>query len=301
MTPAAGIAATTAINPEVRRPASRAEWAFGGIAFHVESPSTSLVEAAAALFDRWSSATPIRHRHGWVAEPSGQAFILRDASTGAELSQARSERAAVAHVESHAMNAILETADTLPSLHACVVVRADGAAIACIGRCGSGKSTLALTLWHHHGWELACDDVALIDPEPGWVLPVPRRVSARETSRALLGDACWERIRTAAHAIPTAEGFLFHPAPAPRTLPRIRLSAIFLLQRLDGTAGPARTRRLSPADAALALAPYGSARTRGGFGAGIRAVAPLADAVPVHEFGRGEPAEMVRTIHSVIP
>jgi len=291
----------TAAHLEISEPRPGADWSFAGVSFHAECAQRGVVSDAQSLFQQWRTGLPIVVRKAWQIEPVGNQWSVIDAGTGTEISRARSEPVALAHLETHSITALIEGPGTPPSLHACIVVRPDGAAIACIGRCGSGKSTLALTLWHHAGWHLACDDVALIDSEPGFVLPVPRRVSARSSSRALLGEACWERIQGSPHCIPTVEGFLFHPAAAPVVPVAARLSAIFLLERLEGTAAPGRTKPVAPADAVLALAPYGSARLRDGLGGGIRAVAPLADAVPVYELGRGEPLEMIRSINAVLP
>jgi len=65
-------------------------------------------------------------------------------------------------------------------LHAAVVER-NGRAVLLPGRAGSGKSTLCAGLIHR-GWRLLSDEVALIRPGHGDLLPVPRPVSLKDKS-----------------------------------------------------------------------------------------------------------------------
>ena len=65
-------------------------------------------------------------------------------------------------------------------LHAAVVERAGRAAMFS-GRAGSGKSTLCAALVNR-GWRLLSDEVALIRPSDGRIVPAPRPVSLKERS-----------------------------------------------------------------------------------------------------------------------
>jgi hypothetical protein len=179
------------------------------------------------------------------------------------------------------------------------VLLPDGSGLAFLGRCESGKSTLALWLWHHRSLPLLCDDVLLLDEGPGWVHAVPRRISVRHPSRPLLGETCWGRILASPHLTPTTEGFVFHPGGFEDQLRLVRLRAVFLLERHEGSAPPGGTIPLPVTDAVFALAPYTSARNHG-MGAAIRAAARVADAVPVFELGRAEPHRMADALDSLL-
>lgn len=63
-------------------------------------------------------------------------------------------------------------------IHAAVVERA-GQALILPGEAGSGKSTLCAALVHR-GWRLFSDEVAVIRPSDGNLLPVPRPLSLKE-------------------------------------------------------------------------------------------------------------------------
>ncbi len=64
--------------------------------------------------------------------------------------------------------------------HAAVVER-NGCAIVLPAPPGSGKSTLCALLVGH-GWRLLSDELALLEPESGLLVPVPRPVSLKNTS-----------------------------------------------------------------------------------------------------------------------
>jgi HprK-related kinase A len=70
------------------------------------------------------------------------------------------------------------------AVHAAVVER-DGQAIVLSGISGAGKSTLCAALVVA-GWRLLSDEFALIDPETGLLWPLPRPVSLKNASIAIL-------------------------------------------------------------------------------------------------------------------
>jgi len=69
-------------------------------------------------------------------------------------------------------------------LHAAVVAREDRAVIM-PGQPGSGKSTLCAGLVSR-GWRLLSDEMAIVVPESGEILPVPRPVSLKNESIAVI-------------------------------------------------------------------------------------------------------------------
>lgn len=69
-------------------------------------------------------------------------------------------------------------------IHSAVVER-HGGAMLLPAPPGSGKSTLCASLVHS-GWRLLSDELALIDPRGGSVVPVPRPVSLKNASIAIM-------------------------------------------------------------------------------------------------------------------
>lgn len=66
-------------------------------------------------------------------------------------------------------------------VHAAVVER-DGRALVLPGFPGAGKSTLSAALTHLAGWRLLSDELALLDPASGLLLPHPRPISLKNRS-----------------------------------------------------------------------------------------------------------------------
>jgi HprK-related kinase A len=69
-------------------------------------------------------------------------------------------------------------------IHSAVVERGGGALLLPAPP-GSGKSTLCASLVHA-GWRLLSDELALLDPESGMVVPVPRPVSLKNASIGIM-------------------------------------------------------------------------------------------------------------------
>lgn len=72
-------------------------------------------------------------------------------------------------------------------LHAAVLVK-NGEAIIMPGRPGSGKSTLSAAM-AHQGWTLYSDELAMIEPEQGRVIPIVRPVSLKNDSIDIIRQA----------------------------------------------------------------------------------------------------------------
>ena len=72
-------------------------------------------------------------------------------------------------------------------LHAATVER-DGRAVVLTGESGAGKSTLAALLMTR-GWRLLGDEFALLDPATGAIHPLPRPVSLKNESIAIVAEA----------------------------------------------------------------------------------------------------------------
>jgi HprK-related kinase A len=99
-------------------------------------------------------------------------------------------------------------------LHAAVLER-DGRALILPAPSGSGKSTLCAGLVYRGGWRLLSDELALIEPSSGRLVPLPRPVSLKNESidlmrafapKAAMGDVVSDTTKgRVAHVRPPAE------------------------------------------------------------------------------------------------
>jgi HprK-related kinase A len=130
------------------------------------------------------------------------------------------------------------------TIHGAVVERA-GRAIVLPAPPGSGKSTLCAGL-AFSGWRLLSDELTLIEPNTGAVVPVPRPISLKNASidvlrvfapAATIGPAVHETIKgSVAHVKPPVEGVLRADETAmPRwiVLPRYSAGAAARLEPLS--------------------------------------------------------------------
>ena len=275
-------------------------WAAGPLSFALESDDPAVLTLAAAVFRPWASADERVPSHAWRIDPvdgngSGPAWRVRS-SVGRD-TELPSPARAVSAVEYSAVAAIAESEAVI--VHGALVVR-DGRGFLLAGRGEAGKSTLACALWDR-GATLLGDDMAILDVATGTARPTPRRVSLRKPSEGLLGDAFFERIKAGPSSVATPESYLFHPEEV-GSRPRYTeasLHAIVLLARRGSVTAPARHERIAPAHALLALLPYTNLRSRGPLGDAIRALAPLAERVPVFDFGRGPLDRMAAAVEEL--
>lgn len=111
-------------------------------------------------------------------------------------------------------------------LHAAVVER-HGAVVILPGDTGAGKSTLCAALMHR-GWRLFSDEVALVRPGDGQVVPAPRPVSLKEDSIEKIRDFAPDAVMgpvwpetpkgRLAHLLPTRASVLRMEETAPASL-----------------------------------------------------------------------------------
>jgi hypothetical protein len=263
-------------------------WAAGPFAFSLETDDAPVRTLAASVFRPWMDHDERAHRRTWQVDQAtgdGERPAWRVRSSAGMDVEVPSPARAVSVVEYNAVAAIAESEAVI--VHGALVVR-DGRGLLITGRGEAGKSTLACALWDR-GATLLGDDMAILDVATGVARPAPRRVSVRMPSRAILGDAFFERIMAGPSSVATPESYLFHPEeiePRPR-FAEVPLHAIVLLARRGGVTGPARYAPIAPAHALLAFLPYTNQRSRGPLGAVIQKLAPLANRVPVFDLGRG--------------
>lgn len=277
---------------------TRVCWKCANLGFSVVGEDQEFLDQVGDAFGQWRSHKSSDAVLSWSVSRDPSNFVT--VTTKGEILSSRSRvELTLCDLETLSVNACLETPEAPPSLHASLVMLSDGTAVSFLGRCGAGKSTTALWLWHHRNMPLVCDDVLLMDERPGWIHAVPRRVSVRNASRQILGDECWERILDSPRLLTTTEGYLFAPPECHDFADAIRLRAVFLLDRFQGTAARGVALRVPPTEALFSISPHSSARNRGRAPA-LRAAAAIADSVPVFELGRAEPERMADAIDAAL-
>lgn len=130
-------------------------------------------------------------------------------------------------------------------LHAAVLER-HGRALVMPAPSGSGKSTLCAALLFR-GWRLLSDELALIDPITGHLVPLPRAVSLKNASIEVIQRFAGNAVRFGSVVDDTTKGRVAHfPAPADAlrrvgdtaqpgwvVFPRYRAGAALQVQRLS--------------------------------------------------------------------
>ena len=96
-------------------------------------------------------------------------------------------------------------------LHAAVLER-DGRALVMPAPSGSGKSTLCAALLFH-GWRLLSDELAIIDPAAGSLIPLPRAVSLKNASIEVIQRFAGDAVRFGSIVHDTSKGRVGHFAP----------------------------------------------------------------------------------------
>jgi hypothetical protein len=286
------------VTPGSAGPAVR--WAAGPFRFALACDDPPVRALAAAVFRPWPAADASEPTRSWRIDRVNGAMSDPEwrvrSSAGAETLVSSEERA-VRVVEFGAVGAILESPGIIA--HGALVAWG-GRGILLVGRGEAGKSTLACALWAR-GAALLGDDVALLDRASVDARPAPRRVSLRPASRALLGDALFDRIRQGPSSVALADACLFHPEeiePRPRPA-SVRLAAMVFLARRGSAAAAARPLALPRAHALLALLPYTTLVSGTPLGESIRMLAPLADAVPAFDLARGPLDRMVAAVEAL--
>ena len=79
-------------------------------------------------------------------------------------------------------------------MHAAVVARDDDRAVMMPGFPGAGKSTLCASLTWLEGWRLLSDELAILDPATGLLMPHPRPISIKNQSIDIVGAFPGSRI-----------------------------------------------------------------------------------------------------------
>lgn len=98
-------------------------------------------------------------------------------------------------------------------MHGAVLARDDGAAIVMPGFPGAGKSTLCASLALLEGWRLLSDELTVLDPADGQLLPHPRPISLKNASIDVVAAFPGARLGPVYHD--TRKGTVTHAACPP--------------------------------------------------------------------------------------
>lgn len=208
---------------------------------------------------------------------------------------------AIRSVETDAGMGILSLHRHFTTVHGALLAQGSHG-ILIVGPSHAGKSTLSCALWAA-GWQLLADDVTLLNPATATATPLMRRVSLRMPSRALLGDVFWQRMLSATTCDETSEGYVFHPDEL-EGQSRARVATlraiVFLNRRNAAPVGSACIAPVIPSQALLSLAPYTNTIRHTNLGETIQHLAPLVNAVPTYDMGRGDLPAMVATLDTLL-
>jgi hypothetical protein len=290
----------------VKRPAADfgvLHWTAAGALFELRSPDPAVLDRARIIFGPWLNGASTRHppKARFFVEAvrrdgRGRWRVVRD---GSEMKVVKSRDLALTAVEYGSIVELLKPESGVVAIHAALLSMGGRGALL-VGPKEAGKSTLACALWRA-GWALHSDDSAILE-DGHRARGVPRRISLRSSSRALLGPELWERIASLPATTRSAAGGLrFHPSEAfPGVAPvSVGVAAVIFLGRGGFTAQPGKLQRLDAGRALLALAPY-CHRREPGIGRAIQVLQPLADRVPMFDLGRSELATMCRNVEEAI-
>lgn len=285
------------------RPAPVVRWVVAGRQCEIRGGSLDLLErACVVLLGRLVDADAVPPPDSlWLVDPieGGRGWMVLHATSG-ERRHCDSIDRVIHVVEFAAIADLISRHPAATTLHAAVVARGHRGLLV-VGPCESGKSTLATALWGR-GWSFLGDDVAVIGDTGRAVRAAVRRVSLRFGSRPLVGDAVWARIAATPSFLETSEGCLFHPHEVDGTTEpgETEPAAIVFLARRGVDIGPAELRRIDPATALVALAPYSSVVRQAGMGPALPRLQPLAEQVPAYDMGRGPLPRMLRVAEELL-
>jgi hypothetical protein len=273
-------------------------WGCGAHAFELRASNAEILGRADVVFRPWKAPIDPVATHTWTLGDRSDGRWSLETGEGEPVEVLARSNAAVRRVESLAVQTIFDGPPDVPTAHAALVARS-GRGVLITGVQQTGKSTLACALWQR-GFSLLGDDVALLDLDRFTAVPAPRRVSLRESSRALVGEAVWTRIQRAPSSEPSDEGYVFHPGEIDGSPPgAVAIAAVVFLGR-RGADPAGGLRRLPPAHAALGLLPAMNLARRLDVGTFLSALTPFITAVPAYDLGRTDLGTMTAAIDGML-
>jgi HprK-related kinase A len=182
-------------------------------------------------------------------------------------------------------------------MHGAVLAR-DGAAVVMPGFPGAGKSTLCASLAFIEGWRLLSDELTLLDPADGLLVPHPRPISLKNGSIDVVAGFPGARLGPTYHD--TRKGSITHAA-----FPRISLDAAAQRARATWIVFPRfeagttlQVTRISRVEAFTLISEQSFNRERMG-APGFDALCAMLDHVSCHELVFGSTAEGLEGIRRI--
>lgn len=173
-------------------------------------------------------------------------------------------------------------------MHGAVLAR-DGAALVLPGFPGAGKSTLCASLTFLGGWRLLSDELTVLDPADGMLIPHPRPISLKNASIGVVEAFPQARLGPVYHD--TRKGTITHAAcpPGSWALADERARAAWIVFPRFETDAELRIERLSRVEAFTLLSEQSFNGERMG-GPGFQALCAMFDHVSCHELVYGSTA-----------
>ncbi len=182
-------------------------------------------------------------------------------------------------------------------LHAAVLAR-DGAAIVMPGFPGAGKSTLCASLAFVEGWRLLSDELTILDPADGLLVPHPRPISLKNASIDIVGAFPDARLGPIYHD--TRKGSITHAAcpAASRAAAAERARATWIVFPRFEAGAPLQSARVSRVEAFTLISEQSFNRDRMG-AIGFDALCAMLDGATCHELIYGSTAAGLEGIRQI--
>lgn len=182
-------------------------------------------------------------------------------------------------------------------MHGAVLAR-DGAALVMPGFPGAGKSTLCAALAFIEGWRLLSDELTVLDPADGLLVPHPRPISLKNASIDVV--AAFPGARLGPIYRDTRKGTITHAACPPPSMASAgeRARAAWIVFPRFETGASLHMERLSRVEAFALLSEQSFNGARMG-APGFEALCAMFDHVSCHELVYGSTAEGLEGIRRI--
>lgn len=183
-------------------------------------------------------------------------------------------------------------------MHGAVLARDDGAALVMPGFPGAGKSTLCASLAFIEGWRLLSDELTVLDPADGQLVPHPRPISLKNASIDVV--AAFPGARLGPVYRDTRKGTITHAVCPPASMARAgeRARAAWIVFPRFEAGASLHVERLSRVEAFTLISEQSFNGERMG-GPGFEALCAMFDHVTCHELVYGSTAEGLEGIRRI--
>ena len=265
-------------------------WGSEPLTFQLESSRPEVLRLAKKFFRFWLKSCESCHLKFQIEPVDGRGWSLQ--AGGVEEFYGEAEEA-VKRAELLAVKEYQSVKYDLVTLHGALLTKGEDC-LAIAGDYRTGKTTLAVELWQR-GWTLQCDDLMLLQPGWGGVMPTPRRVCLRHSSEPFFPPYVWRQMTGSQGAQKTDEGWMFEPREVETRITRSsgRLTGLVILYPQPG-----RLQTVPSSDAMIELAPYTNLCAQGDQWSAVQKLLPLSEKIRASRLGRCPLAEQADLVES---